>query len=268
MRDHVREQETALQKERDEIEDRKKAILAQAREEKKELLEEALDEVDEILKDLRKSIREKNQHDAEEKVQAIRRNLRAGLQDLEADSEKNRLKAPVPGQIPDEVRTGGLYYAPALNVTGTVMKGPDSRGNCVLQSGSMRFTVAKDTLRYPSDEQVSQKPADKSSRSQARAGTIKTVKSGAADIRLSRAQTTMPEIQLLGMTVDEAITALDRYIDDCVLSNIGTIRIVHGKGTGALRSAVTMHLKSDKRISSFRLGAYGEGEDGVTIAQL
>jgi DNA mismatch repair protein MutS2 len=78
----------------------------------------------------------------------------------------------------------------------------------------------------------------------------------------------MPEIQLLGMTVDEAIPALDRYIDDCVLSNIGTVRIVHGKGTGALRSAVTMHLKSDKRVSSFRLGTYGEGEDGVTIAQL
>jgi len=268
MRDHVREQENALQKERDEIEDKKKAILFQAREEKKELLEEALDEVDEILKDLRKSIREKNQHDAEEKVQAIRRNLRAGLLDLETDNEKSRLKTAVPGQVPDEVRTGGLYYAPALQVTGTVIKGPDGRGNCVLQSGSMRFTVAKDTLRYPSEEQVGKKPDEKSGRSKSRADKISTQKSGASDIRMSRAQTTMPEIQLLGMTVDEAISALDRYIDDCVLSNIATVRIVHGKGTGALRSAVNMHLRSDKRVSSFRLGTYGEGEDGVTIAQL
>ena len=78
----------------------------------------------------------------------------------------------------------------------------------------------------------------------------------------------MPEIQLLGMTVDEAISALDRYLDDCVLSNIATVRIVHGKGTGALRSAVSQHLRQDKRVISFRLGTYGEGEDGVTIAQL
>jgi len=85
---------------------------------------------------------------------------------------------------------------------------------------------------------------------------------------MQRAANTMPEIQLLGMTVDEAITALDRYLDDCVLSNIETVRIVHGKGTGALRSAVTQHLRQDKRVASFRLGAHGEGDAGVTIAQL
>ena len=78
----------------------------------------------------------------------------------------------------------------------------------------------------------------------------------------------MPEIQLLGMTVDEALHALDSYLDDCVISNIENIRIVHGKGTGALRSAVDQFLKKDRRVRSYRLGTFGEGEDGVTIAEL
>jgi len=78
----------------------------------------------------------------------------------------------------------------------------------------------------------------------------------------------MTEIQLLGMTVDEAMHALDSYLDDCVLSNISNVRIVHGKGTGALRSAVDQFLKKDRRVKTYRLGTFGEGEDGVTIAEL
>jgi len=271
MREHVKDQEAALQKERDELKEKKNSILLQAKEEKKELLSEALDEVDSMLKDLRRSIREMNQHDAEEKVQMIRRNLRAGLSDLEIDTEKMDIKKPVPGQAPDEIRLGGLYFSPSLGVTGTVLKGPDSRGSCVLQSGSLRVTVAKDSLRYPSEEQISQKAdesAGKAIRTGSRAGARRGKQSAATEIRLQRSASTMPEIQLLGMTVDEAISALDRYLDDCVLSNISTVRIVHGKGTGALRAAVSQHLRQDKRVSGFRLGTYGEGEDGVTIATL
>ena len=84
----------------------------------------------------------------------------------------------------------------------------------------------------------------------------------------NKAASISAEIQLLGMTVDEAIHTLDRYLDDCVISNIENIRIVHGKGTGALRSAVDQFLKKDKRVRSHRLGTFGEGEDGVTIAEL
>lgn len=268
MRDLVKEQEAALQRERDELNEKKNAILSQAREEKKDLLEEALEEVDGILKDLRRSIREKNQQAAEEKVQMIRRNLRAGIANLDEDNEKLSSRKQIPGKVPDEVRIGGLYFSPALGITGTVVKGPDSRGTCVLQSGALRMNVSKDSLRYPSEEQIAQK-GDQSTPQKSSRAVPRSARTSQADaIRLQRAATTMPEIQLLGMTVDEALTALDRYIDDCVLSNISTIRIVHGKGTGALRAAVSQHLRQDRRIKKFRLGTYGEGEDGVTIAEL
>jgi len=268
MRENVKEQEIALQKERDDLEQKKSMILQKAQDEKKELLADALEEADLILKDLRRSIREDSQQAAEEKVQLIRRNLRAGLADLDTEAEKNRARIPIPGEIPGVIRLGGLYFSPSLGASGTIVKGPDSRGNFVLQSGSLRVNVTRDSLRYPIEGQEAQKARDLPGKSRSRSVPQALKKGGASDIRMQRASTTMPEIQLLGMTVDEAISALDRYLDDCVLSNISTVRIVHGKGTGALRSAVSQHLRQDKRVMSFRLGTYGEGEDGVTIAQL
>lgn len=268
MRDNVKAQAAALQKERNELEQSRNQILQKAKEEKKELLADALEEADQILKELRRSIRDENHQASEEKVRQIRRNLRAGMTDIDEEAEKNRSKMPIPGEIPDVIRTGGLYYSPSLGATGTIVKGPDSRGNCVIQSGALRMNVTKDSLRYPIEGQESLKAKEDSGKARSHAAPKAIRKGGAADIRMQRASTTMPEIQLLGMTVDEALSALDRYIDDCVLSNISTVRIVHGKGTGALRAAVSQHLRQDKRVSSFRLGTYGEGEDGVTIAQL
>lgn len=268
MREHVKAQALLLEKEQSEIEQKKNLILQKAQEEKKELLSDALDEADQILKDLRRTIREENQQAAEEKVQLIRRNLRAGLSDIDMETEKNRAKITIPGEIPDVIRMGAMYYSPALGATGIIVKGPDSRGTYVLQSGSLRLNVTKNALRYPIEGQESSKPKDTAGRARSRAVPQNRQKGGANDIRLQRSASTMPEIQLLGMTVDEAITALDQYLDDCVLSNIETVRIVHGKGTGALRSAVSQHLRQDKRVKSFRLGAYGEGDDGVTIATL
>jgi len=268
MREHVKEEEAALQIERDDLENKRKKVILEAKAEKKELLTEALEEADSMLKELRKSIRDEDQQTAENRVQMIRRNLRAGLTDLETETDASKANTPIPGEAPDVVRTGGLYYAPTLGITGVLVKGPDSRGNCMLQSGSLRVSVSKSTLRYPLDGADTSKTGEQAGKAKARTLPQPKKVSGASEIRLQRASSTLPEIQLLGMTVDEAISALDRYLDDCVLSNIATVRIVHGKGTGALRSAVNTHLRQDKRVTSFRLGTYGEGEDGVTIAQL
>jgi hypothetical protein len=87
-------------------------------------------------------------------------------------------------------------------------------------------------------------------------------------LTLNRTLTMSTEIQLLGQTVEEALQTLDKYLDDAVLSGIATVRIVHGKGTGALRAAVGQYLKRDPRVKTFRLGTFGEGDSGVTIAEL
>ena len=76
-----------------------------------------------------------------------------------------------------------------------------------------------------------------------------------------------PEINLLGLTVDEAVTELDKYLDDAYMSHLGSVRVVHGKGTGALRNAVHSYLRKQKNIAEFRLGEYGEGDAGVTIVK-
>lgn len=86
-------------------------------------------------------------------------------------------------------------------------------------------------------------------------------------MRMSKSLSISPEINLLGKTVDEAISVLDKYLDDAYLSHLKSVRIVHGKGTGALRQAVHQHLKRIKYVKSFRLGEYGEGDAGVTIAE-
>lgn len=95
----------------------------------------------------------------------------------------------------------------------------------------------------------------------------KANKTGAGKIRMSKSATISPEINLIGKTTDEAIALLDKYLDDAYLSHLGSVRIVHGKGTGALRNAVHTYLKRQKHVKSYHLGKYGEGDAGVTIAE-
>ena len=261
LRDEAVRKNEELENQKKQIEKERKRILAQAREEKAEMLEEVLEKADAMLDEIKELQKMENSHEAERKIRAIRNNLRAGLSDIDAESDEDEVKE-IPGEKPDKIREGGLYYAPTLDVTGIVIKGPDKNRNCILSSGSLKLTVAADSLRYPKKEEV--KKTAQTDRKNAR----KAKTSRADSIRLSKSSTMMPEIQLLGMTVDEATQALDHYLDDCVLGNIQNVRIVHGKGTGALRSAVDQFLKKDRRVRSFRLGTFGEGEDGVTIAEL
>ncbi len=263
LRDEVKRQTEELENRKKQIEKERKKILAQAREEKQEMLEEVLEKADSILDEMKEIQKLQNSHEAERKLRAIRNNLRAGLSDIDAERDDDEEPEEIPGEKPDKIREGGLYYSPNLDVTGIVIKGPDKGGNCILSSGPLKLTVAADSLRYPKKEEV-KKSATRSRKEPKRSASV----SRADQIRLNKKATMMPEIQLLGMTVDEAVHALDSYLDDCVISNIENIRIVHGKGTGALRSAVHQFLKKDKRVRTFRLGTFGEGEDGVTIAEL
>ena len=263
LRDEVKRQTEELENRKKQIEKERKKILAQAREEKQEMLEEVLEKADSILDEMKEIQKLENSHEAERKLRAIRNNLRAGLSDIDAERDDDEEPEEIPGEKPDKIREGGLYYSPNLDVTGIVIKGPDKGGNCILSSGPLKLTVAADSLRYPKKEEV-KKSATRSRKEPKRSASV----SRADQIRLNKKATMMPEIQLLGMTVDEAVHALDSYLDDCVISNIENIRIVHGKGTGALRSAVHQFLKKDKRVRTFRLGTFGEGEDGVTIAEL
>ena len=137
-----------------------------------------------------------------------------------------------------------------MNLKGTVSTRPDSKGNLFVQMGIMRTKVHISDLVLI-DEAVITGPS------------ISRTSSGKS--KLSKAATISTEINLLGKTVDEAVAELDKYLDDAYLAHLEKVRVVHGRGTGALRNGVHQHLRKLKYVKSFHLGEFGEGDSGVTI---
>ena len=139
----------------------------------------------------------------------------------------------------------------SLNLTGTVSSLPDARGNLFVQMGILRSQVKLSDLELVEEAVITAKQFQKSS---------------TGKIKMSKSASVSTEINLIGMTVDEALAHLDKYLDDAYLAHLPSVRIVHGKGTGALRKAVQGLLKRNKYVKSYRLGEFGEGDAGVTIA--
>ena len=139
-----------------------------------------------------------------------------------------------------------------MNLKGTVHTLPDAKGNLFVQMGILRSQVnIRDLILLEEDTTP---------------GSKRFQKTGAGKLKMSKSASVSTEINLIGKTVDEAIAVLDKYLDDAYLAHLPSVRIVHGKGTGALRNAVHSHLKRQKYIKEFHLGEFGEGDAGVTIA--
>ena len=181
----------------------------------------------------------------EEKRAALRKKM-------DAQSDAVAAKAIVTEGIKDPslLHIGDTVRVHSLNLTGTVHTLPDKSGNLFVQCGIMRSNVNISDLSLVTENL---KPEKKTAK--------RSVVTG-----LSKAASIHSEINLIGMTSDEAIAHLDKYIDDAYVSHLESVRIVHGKGTGTLRSAVQSYLRKCKYVESFRAGVFGEGDAGVTIA--
>ena len=147
----------------------------------------------------------------------------------------------------------------SMGLKGTVSSMPDAKGDMFVQCGIIRSKVNRKDLVLINEDAMPNNPYKKQ--------TARTTRSNTSRIGASKTSTFSMEINLLGKTVDEAISELDKYLDDAYLSHAPSVRIVHGKGTGALRAAVQRYLKSVSYVKSFHLGEYGEGDAGVTIAE-
>lgn len=237
-----------------------KEIIQKSREEARELFAEAQVEIEVLLDEIRLQMKEQDSQQRHSLATQARQKIRAGLGQIEGEIGRATLTARGQALNPASIRVGETYYAPALGLLGKIVSGPDNRGNCLLQSGAMKVSVPVEGLRLPADA-ASDQPAT------AATGPRKRV-ARADSLAMQRKMTMTTEIQLLGQTVEEAIANLDKYLDDAVLTGITSIRIVHGKGTGALRAAVQQMLRRDPRVKTYRLGAYGEGDSGVTLAEL
>ena len=251
-----------LEQEQAKIKSSRNKILNEARQEQKEYLEEREEEVDAMLKEFRKKSKRMDREETEAELNKIRRKLRAGIKDLEDDGDDEELenRVALSGEPVKQVIPGESYYIPEFDVTGVAMAEPSKSGSVRIAAGAMKINVKVSQLRMPTREQ-----RNESDRKKGTAGTSGRKPSNMAKTRLKAATDIRSELMLIGMTTAEAESALSRYLEDCRLSGIKNARIVHGKGTGALRSCVRDVLDKDDNVRSYRDGIQGEGDSGVTI---
>lgn len=238
-----------LKNKQEKLDESRDAILRKAKEEANQILQEAKDTADEAIRNFNKygttrpSIQE---------MEKQRINIREKMAANEKKSSKEKDTAIYNPKVPKKLRIGDSVKVLSMNLTGTVHSLPNAKGDLFVQMGILRSQVNIKDLVLIED---------------AAPGSKKYAKTGAGKLKMSKSASVSTEINLIGKTVDEAIALLDKYLDDAYLAHLPSVRIVHGKGTGALRSAVQSHLKRQSYIKSFHLGEFGEGDAGVTIAE-
>ena len=251
-KNEIKELKEKLEKKHENIDDKRESILRAANEEAAKILREAKDFADQTIRDINKAASSGDN----KKLENSRKNAR---EKLNATTDKLAIKPkniPHKTYSPKDFRIGDRVKVLSMNVEGTVHTLPNTKGDLVVQMGILRSNVNLSDLIILEDS-ASSNPLSSG----------RTKSSGASKIKMSKSSTISPEIKLLGMTVDEALMTLDKYLDDAYISHLTSVRIVHGKGTGALRSAVQSHLKKCKYIAEYHLAEYGEGDAGVTIAK-
>ncbi len=227
----------------------KERILREANEKASAVLREAKELADETMKNFRKFGKENISASEMEKE---RERLRLKIKETSAygsipvQKQKKAYK-------PEDFKLGESVRVLSMNLTGTVSSLPDTRGNVTVQMGILRSQVAI------SDLEIIEEPVSYTAK------PLKHTSKG--KLKMSKSLSVSPEINLLGKTVNEAVSELDKYLDDAILSHLSTVRVVHGKGTGALRKGIHEYLRRQKHVKSYRLGEFGEGDAGVTIVE-
>ena len=239
-----------LETKQERLDERRDKILKNANEEAKRILAETKDYADQTMKLFHKFQKD---HVDTAAVEKERQNIRARMNKADnALSIKAAPKEPKKKLSAKDLSLGDMVRILSMNLTGTISSRPDSKGFLFVQTGIIRSKV------HISDLELVDEPVISSSALQ---------KTGAGKIRMSKSSSVSTEINLLGKTVDEAIAILDKYLDDAYLAHLSKVRVVHGKGTGALRKGVHDYLRRNKRVASYRLGEFGEGDAGVTIVE-
>ena len=232
------------------LEAQRNRILREANEKAHAILEDAKETADETMRNFHKfgkaNISAAEMEKERERLRKKMAKTRSGMTPEPAKPKKQ--------YKPSDFKLGESVKVLSMNLIGSVVSLPDAKGNLDVQMGILRSKVNISDL-----EIIDEKPNY----------LQKTAKrTGKGKIKMNKSLTVATEINLLGKTVDEAVAELDKYLDDASLAHLSSVRIVHGKGTGALRQGIHKYLKRQKHVKSFRLGAFGEGDAGVTIAEL
>jgi DNA mismatch repair protein MutS2 len=247
LRKESEQVKAAYEKQRQDMEQREKEILQKARQQALDIVAKAKRDAEEIIGQLKTVSRNDSERKRQETIQDARDKLKRERSELfDALAEDIPVSREVPELIPGE-----LVYLPQFRQKGHIVSAPNANGDVVVQVGIMKVTVPAATCQKIAAEEPR-----------------KYERSGIAAMAMAKAQKVSTELDLRGMMVDEALEAVEKYLDDALLSGVPRVNIIHGKGTGALRKAVREYLGGHPRVTNYRLGGPGEGGDGATVVDL
>lgn len=235
-----------LETKQDNLARQKERVLREANEQARKILQDAKDYADQTIRDMNKLAAGKtaNMKELEHKRSAVRDKLSKTDERLTLKKDKAKKNRP------EDFHPGDSVRVLSLNLKGNICGKPDSKGRIAVQMGILKSMVHISDLELLDEEVI-------------KAPTLK--KTGAGKIKMSKSATISTSLNIIGKTVDEAMPELDKYLDDAYLAHLNQVTIIHGRGTGKLRTAVHNKLKKSRYVKSYRLGTFGEGETGVTV---
>ena len=239
-----------LQKKSEHLDDRRESILRQANEEARAILQEAKSYTDETIKEVTRLA--KDGSNGVKALEGHRSKLRDKMKATDSKLALKNTKTTKAKHKLEDFKPGTLVKVLSLNLNGTINGTPNSKGDVYVQMGILRSLINIKDLEIIEESSTTDK---------------KLTKTNQSKIKMSKSLSVSTEVNLIGMTTDEAISVLDKYLDDAYLAHLSSVRVIHGRGTGALKNAVHSHLKRQKYVKEFRLGTFGEGDMGVTIVE-
>lgn len=247
-KEEIEQLKAQLKAKNEKIDAAKERILREANENAREILQEAKDYADQSIRKYNKWAKQSGlQKDMERERTALREKVGKTESKLVRKTKTNK------NNRPQDFKPGESVHVISLNVNGIISGKPNAKGDVYVQMGILRSQININDLELI-DEPTVTAPSFQ--------------KTGSGKIKMNKSMNIRPELNIIGMTVDEGIAALDKYLDDAVLSHLPQVRIIHGRGTGALRNAVQQYLKTCRAVKSYRAGEFGEGDRGVTIVEL
>lgn len=246
-----------LQQKEERFSEQKEKMLSKAREEAQKILQDAKDTADQTIRNINKLAKSSG---VNKELEAERTKLRGKIQDVDKKLAVKKTAAPKKAVSAKKLRLGDTVRVLSMNLKGIVSSLPNAKGDLYVQMGILRSLVNIRDLEMVEEASITGPGLSGTHTSGSRGSG-----SGSSKIKMSKSFSVSPEVNLIGMTVDEAIPVLDKYLDDAYLAHLPQVRVVHGRGTGALKAGVHRHLKKLSYVKEFRLGEFGEGDTGVTI---
>lgn len=271
-KEEIAQLKSRLTQKEERLDERKDKLIRNASEEAQRILREAKETADQTIRQINKLAADSG---VGKELEAQRTRLR---EQLKKTDDKLAVKTKGPNQpvSPKKLKVGDGVRVLSMNLKGTVSSLPDARGDLFVQMGILRSKVNIKDLELIREDDISATLGDGSSHTYGGSSGVsskakKTFSqakgngSGSGQIRMSKSFSVGSEVNLIGMTTDEAVPAMEKYLDDAYLAHMPSVRVVHGRGTGALKAACHKRLRQLKYVKDFRLGEFGEGGDGVTI---